>query len=126
MQLRHDAQGGCGALRKESAERCCRCPNPPPPPPPPDLLFLLSVPFLPHLLGTGDYHAAAVTADGKLYTWGYGRSGQLGNGNTVDVSLPVLVRELQNLRVQSVACGCDHTVAVSAEELEKPLMPLRP
>uniref|UniRef100_A0A7S0E4A4 RCC1-like domain-containing protein n=1 Tax=Hanusia phi TaxID=3032 RepID=A0A7S0E4A4_9CRYP len=63
-------------------------------------------------VAAGDYHAAAVTADGKLYTWGYGRSGQLGNGNTVDVSLPVLVRELQNLRVQSVACGCDHTVAV--------------
>jgi len=63
-------------------------------------------------IAAGDYHAAAVTSDGKLYTWGYGRSGQLGNGNTVDVSLPVLVRELQNLRVQSVACGCDHTVAV--------------
>ncbi|EKX33045.1 hypothetical protein GUITHDRAFT_148202 [Guillardia theta CCMP2712] len=73
-------------------------------------------------IAAGDYHAAAVTSDGKLYTWGYGRSGQLGNGNTVDVSLPVLVRELQNLRVQSVACGCDHTVAVIDRGLKEQLM----
>ena len=31
-------------------------------------------------ISAGNYHTAAITSDGTLYTWGYNRYGQLGLG----------------------------------------------
>jgi len=63
----------------------------------------------------GDLHAAAVTADGRLLTWGYGRAGQLGLNSTVDVAVPKEIAGLGRgqLAVASVSCGRNHTVAVT-------------
>jgi alpha-tubulin suppressor-like RCC1 family protein len=39
----------------------------------------------------GEFHTTALASDGKLYTWGSGLAGELGNGTTTDQSSPVLV-----------------------------------
>jgi hypothetical protein len=40
---------------------------------------------------TGLYFGAALKASGEIYTWGRNDAGQLGTGNTIDNSSPVLV-----------------------------------
>jgi len=52
---------------------------------------------------------------GRLYTFGSGSHGQLGLGNVQDQSKPELVEGLKN--VSSVACGTNHTAAISNKEL---------
>ena len=37
----------------------------------------------------GDRHTAAIKTDGTLWTWGFGRDGQLGNNSTINRSIPV-------------------------------------
>eukprot|EP00741_Cyanophora_paradoxa_P020907 tig00021318_g20183.t1 len=62
-------------------------------------------------VAAGDFHAAAVTRDGALYTWGWNKEGNLGQGDTADQSLP---RRLEGLpRIAKVACGGGHTAALS-------------
>ena len=39
-------------------------------------------------ISCGNNHAAAVTSDGKVYTWGFGNDGQLGHGDKVDQHIP--------------------------------------
>src|SRR5688572_10294835 len=41
-------------------------------------------------------HAAAVTADGMCFTWGYGTRGKLGHGDTQNREAPTLVESLRN------------------------------
>ena len=42
-------------------------------------------------VAAGEDHTVAVTAGGRLYTWGYGWSGQLGHGDTGERLVPMLV-----------------------------------
>lgn len=62
-------------------------------------------------LGRG--HAAAVTTDGFLYTWGMNVSGQLGLDHFRDQTSPQLVEALQAHTVRTVACGFTHCVAAT-------------
>ena len=39
----------------------------------------------------GDDYSAAITEDGSLWTWGYNRYGQLGNGTRTDSSVPIQI-----------------------------------
>ncbi|XP_066595212.1 E3 ubiquitin-protein ligase HERC2 [Prorops nasuta] len=64
------------------------------------------------LLGTeivdiacGGHHSAAITSAGWLYTWGTGRYGRLGHGDSDDKLRPKLVEALQDYRVIDIACG---------------------
>ena len=41
----------------------------------------------------GQQHAVALKADGTVWAWGLGTSGQLGNGHSFDATFPVLVHE---------------------------------
>ena len=63
----------------------------------------------------GGGHTAAVTAEGRLYTWGWGVFGQLGQGADLDMLVPTLVRAggLEGSPVLMVACGDAHTLAVT-------------
>lgn len=75
----------------------------------------------------GDGHTAAVTVNGKLYSWGASACGQLGHSDTEhmpkDVEgypyqpVPLLVESLQDVCIVQIACGDAHTVALSREGL---------
>jgi alpha-tubulin suppressor-like RCC1 family protein len=74
----------------------------------------------------GEYHCAAVTEDGALFTWLILRFdstdldepvSELGYGNFVhDVAVPYRVLSLEGVRIASVAVGAGFTVAVTEAE----------
>ena len=63
----------------------------------------------------GGAHTAAVTAEGRLYTWGNGSYGQLGHGTFAGMLVPTLVPAagLEGSPVLMVACGSFHTLVVT-------------
>lgn len=52
---------------------------------------------------------------GELYTWGLASSGELGQGGwtPIEVGVPRMITSLQRTRIVSVACGANHTLAIS-------------
>ncbi|XP_060089857.1 E3 ubiquitin-protein ligase HERC2 isoform X3 [Heteronotia binoei] len=56
-------------------------------------------------IAAGGAHSACITAAGDLYTWGKGRYGRLGHGDSEDQLKPKLVEALQGYRVIDIACG---------------------
>ncbi|KAK4294466.1 hypothetical protein Pmani_032901 [Petrolisthes manimaculis] len=56
-------------------------------------------------IACGGAHSAAITSSGELYTWGKGRYGRLGHGDSEDQFCPKLVEALVGYRVVDVACG---------------------
>eukprot|EP00616_Rhizochromulina_sp_CCMP1243_P013771 CAMPEP_0118993936 /NCGR_PEP_ID=MMETSP1173-20130426/55968_1 /TAXON_ID=1034831 /ORGANISM="Rhizochromulina marina cf, Strain CCMP1243" /LENGTH=199 /DNA_ID=CAMNT_0006945195 /DNA_START=33 /DNA_END=628 /DNA_ORIENTATION=+ len=96
-------------------------------------------------ISCGAWHSAALSADGYLYTWGYGDGGWLGqprnkaplvepgpptvkHGETCSFDsglnhfLPNLVNDLSDIQVTSVTCGGAHTVmlAIARDALTAP------
>jgi alpha-tubulin suppressor-like RCC1 family protein len=71
-------------------------------------------------VAAGGYHTVAVTAGGRLYTWGYGCYGQLGHGDTGNSLVPTVVGAgafgaPEGGRVVMAACGSWHTLVVTQE-----------
>lgn len=62
-------------------------------------------------VSVGEYHMAALTADGKLYTWG---KRAVGHDNKRK-GLPNRVEALSGVRVVAVSCGREHTAAIDSE-----------
>ncbi|XP_065932279.1 E3 ubiquitin-protein ligase HERC2 isoform X6 [Magallana gigas] len=56
-------------------------------------------------IAAGGAHSACITANGELYTWGKGRYGRLGHGDSEDQPRPKLVEALKSYRVVDMACG---------------------
>ncbi|KAK9747381.1 Regulator of chromosome condensation (RCC1) repeat [Popillia japonica] len=56
-------------------------------------------------IACGGAHSAAITSSGQLFTWGKGRYGRLGHGDSEDLLKPKLVEALLGYRVIDVACG---------------------
>ncbi|KAJ8028688.1 E3 ubiquitin-protein ligase HERC2 [Holothuria leucospilota] len=56
-------------------------------------------------IACGGAHSAAITSSGELYSWGKGRYGRLGHGDSDDQLRPKLVEALKGFRVIDVACG---------------------
>ncbi|KYN06247.1 X-linked retinitis pigmentosa GTPase regulator like protein, partial [Cyphomyrmex costatus] len=63
----------------------------------------------------GQYHSVALTADGRIFTWGWGVHGQLGHGNTDDKATPSLVTALLGVVVCCISAGYAHTLALSID-----------
>ena len=57
----------------------------------------------------GANHSAALGIDGKVFTWGRGKYGQLGLGTYSSSAFPIHVSSLQE-PVLKIACGNDHTL----------------
>ncbi|XP_043695915.1 PH, RCC1 and FYVE domains-containing protein 1-like [Telopea speciosissima] len=78
-------------------------------PRPLDLNLVLDV----HQVSSGVRHAALVTRQGEIFTWGEESGGRLGHGTDRYLIHPQLVESLVN-SVDYVACGEYHTCAVTA------------
>jgi E3 ubiquitin-protein ligase HERC2 len=59
-------------------------------------------------------HALALTADGKVFSWGDGQWGQLGHGNELDMDRPKMIEALLGKHVREVACGSGYSAAISS------------
>ncbi|CAL9191540.1 unnamed protein product [Musa hybrid cultivar] len=66
------------------------------------------------MIAAGAEHTAAVTEDGDLYGWGWGRYGNLGLGDRNDRLTPEKVTSIKGENMVLVACGWRHTIAVSS------------
>ncbi|XP_020676552.1 PH, RCC1 and FYVE domains-containing protein 1 isoform X2 [Dendrobium catenatum] len=66
-----------------------------------------------HQIASGFRHAALVTRQGEVFTWGEECGGRLGHGTDIDISRPRLVESLALSNVDSVACGEFHTCAIT-------------
>lgn len=70
-------------------------------------------------IAAGDWHSAALTVDGRVFTWGHGLDGQLGYGEDVPMDhasfeprvVPFL--ESKEIVITTIRCGTWHTVALS-------------
>jgi len=63
----------------------------------------------------GSFHVLAAAEDGALYSWGNGEGGQLGHGaRVVQQYGPWRVTGLQHEYVVGIACGNQHSLAVTA------------
>lgn len=66
------------------------------------------------MVAAGAEHTAAVTDDGELYGWGWGRYGNLGLGDKNDRLVPQKVSSVEAEKMVMVACGWRHTISVSS------------
>jgi alpha-tubulin suppressor-like RCC1 family protein len=69
-------------------------------------------------LACGSYQSIFVDTHGKLWVWGAGKFGQLGNGSAQDVPYPIqlpLSRLGVSVVVTSVSCGCAHSAFTTSD-----------
>lgn len=64
-------------------------------------------------IACGRQHAALVTKQGEVFSWGKEIGGRLGHGVDSDVAHPKLIEGLKNVNVELVACGEYHSCAVT-------------
>jgi len=63
-------------------------------------------------IAAGDASSACITHDAKVYMWGSGLNGRLGNGESSNDPMPKLSQELKDKQVASVAMGTNTTFAI--------------
>lgn len=69
-------------------------------------------------VSAGQYHSLALSASGKVYSWGWNLYGQLGTSNTFNQRTPVLVDGtgvLSNRTVTAISAGSIHSLALTSE-----------
>ena len=66
-------------------------------------------------VATGSSHTVICTAEGRVWTFGYGGHGQLGHGGDANEMVPRMVESLVDVRVAQVAAGAYHTIICTAE-----------
>ncbi|XP_058735597.1 ultraviolet-B receptor UVR8-like isoform X3 [Vicia villosa] len=65
------------------------------------------------MVAAGAEHSVAITEDGDLYGWGWGRYGNLGLGDKNDRLIPEKVN-IVGVKIGMVSCGWRHTISVSS------------
>lgn len=68
-----------------------------------------------HLVAIGSIgFVVTATANGEIYTWGYGGSGNLGNGSTSNVFMPAAITaNFGGNRILRISCGSTHTLLLT-------------
>ena len=73
-------------------------------------------------VSAGGWHSLALGGDGNAYAWGYNSTGQLGNNNSSDSSVPVRVRDpaspanaSKELQATQVSAGGWHSLALGGD-----------
>eukprot|EP00743_Colponemidia_sp_Colp-15_P008722 GILK01009499.1.p1 GENE.GILK01009499.1~~GILK01009499.1.p1 ORF type:complete len:421 (-),score=31.77 GILK01009499.1:152-1375(-) len=64
------------------------------------------------LVACGQQHSLALTDSGTLFSWGHGKDGRLGHNNEQDVSIPTIIRGIEDRVVRAIACGSKHSLAI--------------
>jgi len=64
------------------------------------------------VLAGGD-HSLAITADGAVWSWGYGSQGRLGHGDEQQKLLPKKVEAFADQRVVAMSAGTYHSIAIA-------------
>ncbi|KAL5216893.1 hypothetical protein ABZP36_008294 [Zizania latifolia] len=59
----------------------------------------------PMSISAGAWHAAVLSSDGRVLTWGWGHSGCLGHGSNAHKTLPTVVASLINVKAVHVSAG---------------------
>ena len=65
-------------------------------------------------VSAGAAHSLALTADGSVWSWGFGLLGKLGHGDEQAQRQPRKVDALAGQRVVAVSAGGGHSLAVTA------------
>jgi alpha-tubulin suppressor-like RCC1 family protein len=60
----------------------------------------------------GQFHSMAIGTDGKLYTWGYNKYGQLGDGTTTNSKVPLRLSLPGGVKPTAIAGGYYHSLAI--------------
>lgn len=68
-------------------------------------------------VAAGGFFTCALSREGAAYCWGFGRYGQLGNGDTASSQVPRPVRQPDSTHFTSLALGRDHACALGADSL---------
>lgn len=63
-------------------------------------------------ISAGGRHTAALGDGGSVWTWGWNRYGQLGDGTTADRDLPV---QVQGISATAISAGFYHTLAIGTD-----------
>jgi hypothetical protein len=58
----------------------------------------------------GGHHTVFLDTNGKIYTCGNNSYGQTGHRSTQNVSVPQMVYNVSNKRIEQIACGWNHTL----------------
>lgn len=65
----------------------------------------------------GEGHAAGVSGEGEVFTWGKNDLGQVGQNVGHDKNVPTKMEILKGWDVRALACGAHHTVALTPEDV---------
>ena len=71
-------------------------------------------------IAAGSSHNLALSADGKVFGWGYNYYGQLGNNSTNNSSVPVPVSTsgaMTGKRIGAITAGGSHSLAITTDNL---------
>ena len=66
-------------------------------------------------VSAGSDHSLALTADGAVWSWGYGGRGRLGHGDQQDQLLPKKIEAFVGQRVVAVSAGGAHSLILTAD-----------
>ena len=65
------------------------------------------------MVAGGAKHSMCVTSQGKVFVWGHGDNGRLGNGAKRGTLVPEFLHTMSHIHVVQVACGEAHSAAIS-------------
>lgn len=92
----------CGQLGRGQPEpEICRKPK------------LIKIPHTVVQVCSGRYHSLLLTDDGRIFSWGDNKFGQLGLGHSVQSNIPQYIASLKGIPVAQIACGGSHSFLLS-------------